>query len=269
MGTRLVFFCLCIIIPFASTTWAQSGRSVALGNATTAYTYDSGFSSNSANQDSYFKHTLSLQSTQKFGLSELRGASLSYSQRAKPVNIGFLVESFGYSAFRRNNVGLNVAKGFKLGTSRKFNVGLGIKMFQVQADGYDSKTAIGISGGWSTALTEKTQIAFNAQNFSRPRFATDEEVERSLALGIQYKPTQLPTVFLVDVIKDVRFPLSLRTGVEIRPIDALALRAGATTAPSTYSIGAGFQAGKLNADFAAQRHESLGWSPNINLSIGF
>ena len=266
ISSKTVLF---IILTLPIVTSAQSGKLSAMGNAGTAFTFDTGFSQNSATQDSYQKRSVSLQAQKKYGLSELQGAGLVYSQRTKKLNIGVLAESFGYASFRRNLLGLNLAKSLKLGSSRKFNIGLGAKLYQVQAEGYESKTAIGISAGWSTPLTDKTNIAFNAQNFSRPKFQDDEELERSIALGLQYKPTQVPAIFLIDLVKDVRFPLSLRTGLEVKPVNALSLRAGATTAPATYSVGAGFMAGKIMADFAAQHHETLGWSPNLSISIGF
>jgi hypothetical protein len=68
-------------------------------------------------------------------------------------------------------------------------------------------------------------------------------------------------------MKDVDFPLSVRTGLEVNPVPRLALRAGVATEPTRFAAGAGLRWRRLRADLAADRHLDLGWTPSIALAV--
>jgi len=72
---------------------------------------------------------------------------------------------------------------------------------------------------------------------------------------------------VVDDFKDLDFPLSLRGGVEVQPVDALRLRTGVASQPARFTAGAGVVVGRLRADVAAEQHQTLGWSPAASLGI--
>ena len=107
---------------------------------------------------------------------------------------------------------------------------------------------------------------FQATNLNAPKLAGREEFERTLSFGLSYFPVPRFRL-LADAVKDVRFPLSLRAGLEVIPVQALALRAGFTTEPARFTTGVGVRLSSLAADVAAERHEVLGWSPAFSLSV--
>ena len=97
----------------------------------------------------------------------------------------------------------------------------------------------------------------------------------AVMVGVAFRPSAASLV-LLDVEKDLDFPLVVRGGVEVRPVDALALRVGAATgvegdagAPTRVSFGAGVRSGPVHADVAAEWHDALGVSPAFTLGVAF
>jgi hypothetical protein len=72
-----------------------------------------------------------------------------------------------------------------------------------------------------------------------------------------------------EIVKDVMFPVSFRTGVEFEVLNSLFARAGFTTNPETYSFGFGYLADQWNINFGLQQHNPLGLSPALDLGIQF
>ncbi|MEO1480412.1 MAG: hypothetical protein AAFV01_17770, partial [Bacteroidota bacterium] len=82
-----------------------------------------------------------------------------------------------------------------------------------------------------------------------------------------------PTVLLEALLAVDRgvddFDTSVRGGLEIRPVEVLAVRAGFTTAPARISLGAGVDLSRAHAALAFENHEALGWTPAIDLLVRF
>ena len=74
---------------------------------------------------------------------------------------------------------------------------------------------------------------------------------------------------MLDAEQDLDAGLSLRGGIEVRPVSMLALRVGAADNPSRLSAGAGIRTGGLRADIAVERHESLGITPAVGIELAF
>ena len=109
-------------------------------------------------------------------------------------------------------------------------------------------------------------VGFQATNVHEPKLAGREDLARTLAVGLAYRSAERVLV-VVDAYKDVRFPLSVRAGVEVHLVEALALRAGAATEPARFTTGLGVRLGALAADIAGEHHTVLGWSPAVSVSL--
>jgi hypothetical protein len=72
-------------------------------------------------------------------------------------------------------------------------------------------------------------------------------------------------------MKDVAFPISYRSGVEITIIGGLMGRAGISTSPETFTAGFGHNGSFWSANVAVTRHENevLGYSPAIDFKINW
>ncbi|MBT8400356.1 MAG: hypothetical protein KJO98_07765, partial [Rhodothermia bacterium] len=92
------------------------------------------------------------------------------------------------------------------------------------------------------------------------------EEGRLLIVGASLRPTHQLAI-VVDALKDARFPVSVRGGIEILPVPVLALRGGMSVAPEALSLGVGIDTGIARLDLAANRHATLGWSRAISMRI--
>lgn len=260
---------VCLLLaPVAS--WAQSmeggARSAALGGASTALLEDVWGFSNPAIWGTRSGPALSFYATESFGLSELRLAAIHAVQPFSFATLAGGARSFGFEDFRETHLNLGVARGVSLGTARTFYVGINLRYYNVSITNYGTASTVGLSVGWLTQIVSDLYLGFHALNINQPVWQDDDAVERALSLGLGYTPSEQALV-VFDVIKDVRFPLAVRGGVEFAPVPNLFLRTGVTTEPTRYTAGVGIQLGRIVADVAAENHQDLGWSPGVSLGL--
>lgn len=242
-------------------------RAAALGGAATALPEDAWGFANPAAWATLSGRAVSFFATQAYGLEEMRlGAALA----VEPTRVGAFAagaRTFGFEDFRETHFTLGFARGFSLGTPQRLHAGLTLRYMQTALGGdYGSAGVLGVSLGTLAALTPDLWLGFHATNLNAPELEGGEELPRTLALGLSYTATDRLRV-LVDGFKDVDYPVSVRAGLELLPVEALALRAGVATQPTRFSAGVGLRLGLLQADLAAEQHQDLGWTPAAALGL--
>lgn len=242
-----------------------SARATALGYATTALPGDIGSQSNPA-AATRSSRSLHLFARESYGLDELRRAAadvvVPWSQGAFLAGIG----TFGFEAYREWYFSLGGALRWRPGTTRTAHVGLRARYYHTHIVSYGQAGTVGLSLGSQVQLLSTLTFGVLAVNLNAPQLAEATDLPQSLALGLAYEASP-GFVTLLDAVKDIDFPLSLRGGFEAMLLSTLVLRAGFTTAPVRFMTGVGFRAGRLAADLAAEQHQTLGWSPSIGLGI--
>ena len=73
--------------------------------------------------------------------------------------------------------------------------------------------------------------------------------------------------FYFDILKDVRFPVSYRGGLEAEIIKDVIGRVGATYEPVTYTFGLGYSIKTWQVNLTVQQHEVLGTSPGADIIL--
>ncbi len=255
-----------------SSAHAQSGmdqlgsaRATALGHATTALHGDVGSQANPA-AAATTPRLLHLFAYEAFGLAELRrgGMSLAIPLRSGALHGG--LGAFGSGAYREWYGSLGGAYRFGLGTARKVHIGTRLRYYHTGIDGYGQSGALGFSLGAQVRLLPLLAFGASAVNINAPQMAEGADLPQRLAIGLAYEAA--PDVLIVlDAMKDIDFPLSVRGGLEVQVLPSLALRAGYTTEPSRFTAGTGITLGRLSVDVAAEQHQALGWSPAVGLGI--
>jgi hypothetical protein len=243
-----------------------SARTIGMGGAGTALVEDVYGNLNPASRGGLGQTTVSFGGSQGFGLAELRTGEAAAGIRTAFGNIGLNAQAFGFDAYREMRFSLGYGKGVTLGSTRNFNIGAMVNYQQVSIPDYGSSAAVGLSVGVQLRMTDHVSLGMQASNVNRPKYAENEDLARAMRVGISYMAAE-NMLFVLDVVKDVRFPVSVHSGFEFRPVSALAIRGGIATAPVRYSAGVGFKLGKIGADVAAQRHQTLGWTPALSLSV--
>lgn len=134
---------------------------------------------------------------------------------------------------------------------------------------YGSGGAIGFDAGLASEITNGLWFGARATNLNMPHYTgLDEELPRELAVGMSYQ-LNAAALFSFDVVKDVRFPVSYRGGLEIRVIEDLKGRVGISTEPQTYSFGLGYGKALWQVNLVVQKHAFLGFSPGMDLMVFF
>ena len=243
-----------------------NARADALGNATTALPAAVGVQSNPSARTGLSRPTALFYARQSFGLKALR---YSATHVAIPVSWGILsggASTFGFEDYREVHLSLGYARALQFGTTRSLRVGGAFRMHHTSIAQYGRASALGLNLGLGLRLLHALHLGAMATNVTGAALVPEEPLPRTLAVGLFYRALDDVRV-VVDAFKDARFPLTVRGGLEVRPVSPLFLRAGVTTTPTRLRVGAGVRLGPLNADVAAEQHQRLGWSPSASLRV--
>jgi hypothetical protein len=243
-------------------------RRVGLCGATTALRGDVWGYGNPASWSTLERPAASLMASQAYGLAAMRLGAATF---AYPTSIGTAAataRAFGFEDYRETRLEVGFARGVTLGTSRRFHVAATARYYHLAIDGYGSAGAVGLSVGWLVEVLPGLDLGGHATNLNQPALAGREDLPRTLSAGLAFAPSDA-LVVTADVFKDVRFPATVRAGVEVRPLQAFSVRAGAAAQPARYALGAGLHLSWLRAHLAADRHPVLGWSPALSTTVQF
>ena len=216
-----------------------------------------------------------LQASQAFELAELRLAALSAATPTPVGTVALAARTYGFEDHRDTRVELGLGRTVKLSRSRTLDAGLAVGVESATTSGdFSSSTTLVVSAGIQGEVVRGVRLGLAGRNLLGIVRGAERDLEAPLStipqltVGVAYEPSERATVVL-DAEQDLDFGLSVRGGVEVRPVDLLALRVGAGTAPTRYSAGAGVRAGALAADLAVERHEVLGLSPAVGVRVTF
>ena len=252
----------------AQTSTEGGARAAALGGAATALSHEPTGYANPAAWATFMARAVSFFASEAFGLAALRLGAAAYVEPTPFGTFAAGARTFGFDDYRETHFHAGFARGFRLGSTRRFHLGISLRYQRIAIPGYGGTGVLALGLGGLVQVRPGVQVGFQATNLHRPKLAGREELPRTLSLGLAYQPAE-QVLIVLDAYKDVRFPLSVRAGVEVLPVAVLFLRAGATTAPQRITAGAGLRLGKLTADIAGEHHEVLGWSPALSVGLSW
>ncbi len=211
------------------------------------------------------RKALSFYSFRSYGIIALTDVAAHISVPAKYGITGLGVHRYGDDLFNETRIRLGYSNHWQ-----GVNFGLVLNYNTISFGGdYGSASALGLDVGIQTQVAEKVSLGARATNINQPSYNNgDEDLPREMAVGFSYKLEERASL-LFDVVKDVRFPVSYRGGIEIQVIEKLVGRIGITTQPNTYSAGLGYSSSNWKVNLAFQRHNFLGISPGLDISFFF
>jgi len=199
------------------------------------------------------------------GIAEITDMAASLSYPGDWGTIGVAVHRYGFNLFNENRFLLaykNSLGNFHYGGSVSY-----IHVFQ--GANYGSAGAVGFDVGLAAEVADNLWFGARATNLNQPAYGeTDEELPRELAAGLSYHLTS-EALITAEIVKDVMFPISFRSGLQFEIFTSLFARAGITTEPETYSFGFGYLADSWEVNFGLQQHNPLGLSPALDIGIRF
>jgi hypothetical protein len=214
--------------------------------------------------------TVSFYAFRYAGFAELTDMAAAVSIPTRAGTFGVGAHRYGFDLFSENR--------FLAGWKYRFeqlHFGVAATWHHiVQGGGYGSAGALGVDIGFAADLLPVLRFGARATNINQPAYggsnngSVNEYLPRELAAELTLKASDMLTL-AAGLVKDVRFPLSVRSGIQFEPVTSLAIRAGFTTEPGTWSFGAGYTFSRFGVNLAMQQHDPLGLSPAMDITVEF
>lgn len=244
---------------------ARGSEAIALGGAAVAVLNSPWMAfSNPGGLSTVDGRVLSLYySPQPFGLKELAHGSFTY---VEPTSIGAFAASgsrFGFDLYRE----IDLQASFGAEVNDQFSVGASVHYYHLSIARYGSAHSLGVDVGLLAQLSDEVNWGFAAFNVNAPTIGSaHEKLPQVFTTGLAYSPIPEATL-LVDIEKDVRYPMELHAGIEYVILDLLSLRAGTISDPSVLSAGIGIRYSIVALDYAFTNHTELGATHQMSLSL--
>jgi hypothetical protein len=190
-------------------------------------------------------------------------AALVTLPEGESISFGLGLFSTGDKLYNEQSIALAV--GHRMGHT---SLGLRTNLLQFSAEGFGSRTALSISCGGITQITQRLSIGAYIHHLNQPHFteAKDQRIPAVMALGLSFKTTDQTTLF-AELEKDVRYNPLWRLGMEYRPVRALTVRSGVNLYPGHFFLGLGLHHRQLNMDYAMQYGSAVGLLHQLSLTL--
>lgn len=200
-----------------------------------------------------------------FGISEISTAALTYAEPLKFGTLGIGVKTYGFDLYRETNITLSFGNNFR----EKLFYGLNATFYNLKIQNYNSASAFGADVGAMAYITDFLRWGFFAKNFTGTRIGESEEkLAQVYRTGFTAQPRH-DLNFILEVEKDVRYPLSFRGGMEYFINEYVDIRAGVGTEPTSFSGGITINYNIFQLDYAIYNYRDLGITNQGSLTVNF
>ena len=267
-NAALVFlFVFAINVNAQTSTYASGARSAGMGNAGSAVADVWSTVNNQAALTLLNNAEIAAFYKNNFGISELSLSALSVVLPAKIGVFGSSVAHFGFSEYSENKVSIAFAKQLW----KNFSLSAQINYHNVSfTNGYKNANAVSGEVGLLACVYDDFYIGAYVFNPTQSAMSleSNEKLPTFYKAGIAYKPT--PTLlFCSDLIYQNDKQISFCAGTEYYIIPQLCVRAGVSTNPELFTLGAGYRYKQMNFDVAYSYHNVLGNISCVSVSYIF
>ena len=200
---------------------------------------------------------------EQFGLQELKTTALAAATPLSFATVGMKAEKFGFDLYTETEFGIALAAMI----DRNISAGFSIDYHRLDIVHYGTAGSFSLEGGLKAHVLERVDVGFSIHNITNTALGTtDEKMPQVCALGACW--SYVPDLQIsLEIEKDIRFPASLKLGIEQIVFKAFALRAGVATHPDKYSIGIAARYSFFEFGYAGYSHPDLGWTHQIELAF--
>ena len=219
----LTIFCLSL-----KTGWTQfenvdlGARPISLNGAFTSIADNSQaiFYNPSGLGQMYDREIAFFYSPAPYGLTELAIAALAYAEPTQYGTFGVGIKTYGFELYKELNVLLSYGNSYK----GKIFYGLNFNFYNLKIENYNSASSFGLDVGAMAYLHKYVRWGFIAKNITGSKIGeSKEKIAQVYRTGFNFVPLQNINLVL-EVEKDVKYPLSFRSGIEYSVFDYLDLR---------------------------------------------
>ena len=180
----------------------------------------------------------------------------------------FSVYQFGKTTFRQEKFALAFARSLnsRLHIGIQFNYYLFFLVEENQSIGN-----YGIEVGIQYQLTDQLLLGFHVLNpykISLQTISGEYPYPSRFNIGASFHLSE-SFVFIIELQKDLLYPLNIKSGLEYIILDKLFIRTGISGKPYELSAGMGFAMKKLKIDLAVSYNQYLGDTPSLSFQYQF
>ena len=181
---------------------------------------------------------------------------------------GLSLNYFGFNLYNEIKAGLSYGRSF----GKFLRIGLQLDYLQIAlGENYGKKPGVTFELGVQSDITGNLTLGFWTYNPVMIRLAgyADERIPAIFRLGFAYRFSDW-LITTVEAEKRTDYmPVTIRGGMEYSLKRKFLLRAGFGTGEEIFSMGFGLKLKRLTLDIAAVMHNSLGFSPEMGLTVLF
>ena len=261
------FFIFILQLLFIQNSIAQSldAKTNSLGSCGLTQTTVWSNLENQAGLASINKFVFGIGSKKQFLLNELNNHTVACAIPIYGGVIGLNLNYFGFELYNETKIGL--AFGKKLSPS--FNIGvqldyLGTYINENLNNLHNFTFEIGIQ----KQLNRELVLGAHIFNPTTVKLNEEENIPSLFKIGLRYNANQKVSVFTEGHLESNQNG-SLHLGVEYKIIKEISLRTGFSTNPTKNSFGVGYTLSKIEIDVSVNKHQDLGYSPQLSVSSRF
>ncbi|MBK8552853.1 MAG: hypothetical protein IPL53_18040 [Ignavibacteria bacterium] len=200
-----------------------------------------------------------------FGIGEVSTAALTYSE---PLNFGTLglgLKTFGFDLYRETNFIISYGNSFK----EKIFYGLNFNFYDLNIQNYNSASTFGADIGALAYLTGFLKWGFFVKNITGSEIGESrQKLAQVYKTGLTFQPNNDLNLVL-EIEKDVKFPLAFRGGLEYFINEYIDLRAGTGTQPASFTGGISINYSLFQIDYSIYNHQDLGITNQGSVTLNF
>lgn len=199
----------------------------------------------------------------QFGLPELRTAALAAAVPFSFATFALKAEKFGFDLYKETEVGMACA----LKLDQNISGGVIFNLHRLDIARYGSIQNVILNGGILAHALKNVKIGFNFNNMMGATVGKmSEKIPQLFALGTCWSPLN-GLLLSLEMEKDIRYPASIKWGMEQMVFDVLAFRAGVANNPEKYSAGIAVKYSCFEFGYAGYSNIDLGWTHQIDISF--
>ncbi len=200
-----------------------------------------------------------------FDLPQLSNGGITVTTPFSSFVASASVVTSGFSLYREITGTATIAKSF-FGT---LDVGANVSVNHLSIDRYGSAKVFSFDAGASLEIADDVRWGFALLNCTRSTVGClNDPLPQVYLTGFEYTVVPRATV-AIDVVKDFRYPFSLRAGAQFSPHEVLDIRFGISTKPSRYYAGFGVRVMSLSVDYSVATHAELGLTHDVGIAFQF
>ena len=267
---RWILYCLICVVPFSFVSSMENNgrgtKAIGMANAFVAVSDNSwAIDYNPAGIAQLKNMECSVFiSPNQFGLSELKTVACAIGM---PLSFGAIAlkgERFGFDLYNETEIGTAIS----LDLNQCISLGIAGSLNCLTIARYGSTQYLTIDVGMLSRIHRRVQLGFCMSNITKASIGRmKDRTPQQCNFGVSWRCTE--SLFLsMELEKDIRYPASIKWGLEQTIFDVLKIHGGIANNPNKYSTGVAVQYASIEFGYAGYSHVDLGWTHQIDVTVG-